>query len=113
MKKEKKKKVWNESPYIKSHLRKIWRWSPQRRECLRAKQCCKCRGRGKLYADHISPVIEPAIGFVDWNTYIQRLFTGALQPLCEACHKTKSKEEAKERSLARKILKARKALESK
>lgn len=102
MRKERKKKVWNEAPYIKSHLRKIWRWSPQRRECLRAKKCCKCRGGGKLYADHILPVVDPKTGFLDWNTYISRLFDGTLQPLCEKCHKTKSKAEAKERAIWRK-----------
>lgn len=108
MKKLKKKKEWSPDAYIKSHLRKIWRWSPQRRLCLKAKQCCKCRSRGKLFADHISPVVGTREGFTDWNTYIFRLFTGELQPLCETCHKEKSKTEAKERVIARK---ARKAIE--
>lgn len=99
---KKKRKEWAPDGYIKSHLRKIWRWSPQRRDCLKAKQCCKCRSRGKLFADHIEPVVSTGIGFVDWNTYIQRLFNGALQPLCEACHKEKSKGETKERKETRK-----------
>lgn len=97
------KKEWKPDSYIKSHLRKIWRWSPKRRECLTAKQCFKCRNRTrKLYADHIEPVVNPAKGFEDWNTYIKRMFEGPLQPLCSACHKVKSLEENKLRRERRK-----------
>lgn len=99
------KKEWSPNPYIKSHLRKIWRWSPARRACLKAKSCIKCASRAKLYADHVEPVVDPRVGFVDWNVYIERLFGGALQPLCEACHKAKSKGEAAERAKARKMRK--------
>jgi hypothetical protein len=44
--------------------------------------------------DHISPVIGPE-GFVDWNTFIGRLFCTAdnLQVLCKDCHDRKSKDE--------------------
>ena len=59
----------------------------------------------KLFADHIDPVVSPREGFQGWDVYISRLFTGALQPLCEACHKEKSKSEAKERQVARKARK--------
>lgn len=101
--KGKKKKVWTPDAYIKSHLRKIWRWSPQRRQCLKAKQCVQCGERKKkLYADHISPVVDTSLGFQTWDIYIQRLFGGSLQPLCEFCHKAKSSGEAKERQAARK-----------
>ena len=104
--KKKQKKVWNHEAYIKSALRKIWRWSPQRRECLKAKKCCKCSGGGKLYADHVSPVVETRKGFQGWDIYISRLFEGTLQPLCEKCHSIKSKAEAKERAKSRKERKA-------
>lgn len=103
-KKEKIKKEWSPESYIKSHLRKIWRWSPARKSCLSNKQCAKCRTRfGKLYADHIDPVVDPAKGFETWDIYITRMFTGQLQPLCEKCHKAKSKEE---NALRRKTKKA-------
>jgi hypothetical protein len=59
-----------------------------------------------LYADHILPVIEPKRGFIDWNTYIERLFNGKLQALCGKCHAVKSNAEAKERAKARKERKA-------
>lgn len=95
---KKVKKEWKPDAYIKSHLRKIWRWSPQRRECLKAKACINCNGRRrKLFADHIEPVVDPKTGFIDWNIYIKRLFSGGLQPLCEECHKAKSKEENRQR----------------
>ncbi len=59
----------------------------------------------KLYADHISPVVDTSTGFTTWDNYIDRLFNGALQPLCEVCHKDKSNKEAKERKEARKLRK--------
>lgn len=103
MKKRKKKGEWPRDAYIKSHLRKIWRWSPQRRETLKTKWCVICGNRSeKLYADHITPVVSPSEGFKDWNDYIERLFNGKLQALCGKCHKVKSKAEAKERSIWRK-----------
>lgn len=45
--------------------------------------------------DHIDPVVEPKVGFVDWNTYITRLFSPKdnYQVLCKTCHKEKSKKE--------------------
>ncbi len=106
----KQKKEWSPNSYIKSHLRKIWRWSPARRECLSAKQCFKCRNRtDKLFADHIDPVVDPKVGFVNWEVYIHRMFTGKLQPLCETCHAAKSKEESATRRQTRKALKEKQA----
>lgn len=45
--------------------------------------------------DHIIPVVDPKDGFVDWNTYIDRLFCSKdnYQVLCVSCHKKKSKKE--------------------
>ncbi len=47
--------------------------------------------------DHISPVIDPKIGFVDWNTLIKRLFCEAdgFQLLCHGCHTKKTADERK------------------
>lgn len=46
-------------------------------------------------ADHIQPVIDPNGSFVDWNTYIERMFCPVenLQILCFACHDLKSSAE--------------------
>lgn len=92
------KKPWSPSPYLKSHIRKIWRWSQARRDCLKSKTCFTCNKRKtKLYADHVDPVTDPLHGFVDWNTYIDRMFNGKLQALCSDCHSTKTKRENAER----------------
>lgn len=68
----------------------------------------RCNGCGELFAkrdlfsDHIEPVVDPAVGFVDWNTYIQRMFIeiDGYQVLCDECHNEKTnkeKQQAKER----------------
>lgn len=48
-----------------------------------------------IFVDHIKPVVDPAVGFVDWNTIIERMFCEIdnLQVLCKECHDIKSKEE--------------------
>jgi hypothetical protein len=66
--------------------------------------CAICDGRfedrvgnREVQIDHLEPVINPETGFVDFNTYIDRLFcpTEGLQLLCKSCHSKKSKEENK------------------
>lgn len=59
-------------------------------------ECELCHAQVKrqdLHGDHIEPVIEPEVGFVDFNTYINRLFLGKIQAICKPCHKAKSKAE--------------------
>jgi hypothetical protein len=53
-----------------------------------------------IVADHIAPVVDPAVGFVDWDTYIRRMFieTG-WQAICKSCHDIKT---TKERAIATK-----------
>jgi hypothetical protein len=55
----------------------------------------------EIKIDHLNPVIDPTTGFVDWNTFIARLFceATALQPLCSLCHKLKTIKENAERAL--------------
>lgn len=50
--------------------------------------------------DHIDPVVGTADGWIDWNTYIDRLFCPVekLQALCELCHKRKCDKERIERN---------------
>ncbi len=52
----------------------------------------------QVKADHIIPVTGPE-GFVDWNTFINRLFVevDGFQTLCEGCHDKKTKSENDER----------------
>jgi hypothetical protein len=62
---------------------------------LPPKQGVKRRARNNAAVDHNDPVIDPAVGFVDWNTYIDRLFCDIdnLQVLCHECHRVKTNEE--------------------
>lgn len=60
--------------------------------------------REKVQVDHLDAVIAPEIGFVDWNTYIERLFVtdDKMQCLCPSCHKEKSAKENEIRKTTRK-----------
>lgn len=76
-------------------------------------KCAQCgrsfvdrKGAKNVAVDHIESVIALDTGFVDFNTYIQRLFCGPgnLQLLCNykgeidgvrSCHKIKTAEERK------------------
>lgn len=53
--------------------------------------------------DHVEPVVLPATGFVDWNTYVARMFIDRtkLQWLCNECHATKTRLESAERKAFR------------
>lgn len=53
----------------------------------------------QVQVDHKKPVVDLKKGFVDWNTFIDRLYVEArkLQVLCKPCHKAKSKEERTQR----------------
>lgn len=58
-------------------------------------RCASCDGLfdvKETHMDHIEPVIDAEIGFVDWNTYISRLFVGVegYQLLCTGCHSIKT-----------------------
>lgn len=48
-----------------------------------------------ILADHIHPIVCPHVGFVDYNTWIERGFVEAegFQALCKSCHDTKTIEE--------------------
>jgi len=67
--------------------------------------CADCGGlfvARDIQVDHVDPVIEPAVGFVDWDTTIDRMFCEKdnLQVLCKECHKAKTNRERKERKHA-------------
>ena len=58
-------------------------------------KCASCEGifgPKEINCDHIESVIQPEVGFVDWNTYISRLFCEleGWQILCIQCHDAKS-----------------------
>lgn len=47
--------------------------------------------------DHIVPIVDPAVGFVNWDQIIERMFCEAdgLQVLCHECHTAKTTDERK------------------
>ena len=58
-------------------------------------QCSLCKeiypNRKDLHGDHIDCCIDPLTGFVDFNTYLERLFLGQIQGICKAkCHAQKT-----------------------
>lgn len=65
-------------------------------KCADCKQISKIKG---MHIDHISPVVDPKVGFIDWDVYIKRLFCSSdnLQLLCKPCHGKKTEKERLER----------------
>jgi hypothetical protein len=49
----------------------------------------------KVVVDHIQPVVDPKVGFVDMNTYFSRLWCDRsnLQKICGDCHRIKTNTE--------------------
>jgi len=66
-------------------------------------KCAECGGdftSTDVQIDHIKPVVDPVKGFVNWDTFIERLFCEEknLQVLCKKCHAVKTKEEKAKRT---------------
>lgn len=92
----------DDTKWIMHELRRIHtKWPPRKLAYTSARvsrgqyTCAHCKNifRPKeIDLDHIDPVINPQTGFVDWNTYITRLFIpqNGYQVLCKRCHKTKT-----------------------
>lgn len=53
------------------------------------------RRRKNIIADHIHPIVDPVIGFVDYNSWIDRCFVELIgyQALCWTCDQAKQKVE--------------------
>lgn len=121
---------WTEAKYnsfIKGALRKQWmRWGPNN-NCKRNARVSRglylCEGckqhipasividgkrKNNVFTDHINPVIDPHVGFIGWDSVVDRMFVeeDVLQCLCKACHDEVTAEErsiAKERKAQEKI----------
>lgn len=112
-------KTWNQEAAIRGALRRTFSRSPIIREVLfkvrrevpkynkdgsrskkdavqyRCNACSNYVGSTKVSVDHISPVVSVDEGFVDFNTFISRLFCDStnLQVVCDDCHNTKTQAE--------------------
>lgn len=87
--------------YIKGALRRTWGRSKQRKFALYNAKVeygkYRCAGCGKIYrrreieVDHIVAVGK----FVDFDTYIEKLFCDSdkLAVLCKNCHKKKTRKD--------------------
>lgn len=98
--------------YLVGHIRKIWRWSPKRRQVLRdADECYVCHEAAAEYqADHVIPVgPAPLKGWIGWDGYLERMFEGELKAICLPCHKAKSKKEQQENAKRRRAMLKRKS----
>lgn len=65
-------------------------------------KCAKCKKEfpaKHVAIDHIQPVVDAKVGFVDWNTFIERMFCTVdnLQVLCSNCHDIKTAKEKTQR----------------
>ncbi len=81
--------------------RATYRWK-ERGEALKAARierglykCADCKNQFKakeVQLDHILPVVDPKTGWIDWNTFITRLFVfkEGWQVLCSTCHDQKT-----------------------
>ena len=137
--KKKKKPKYNSNSAIRSAIRRAFSRSPVVQEVLKAARsespkynkdgslskkphvwytCAACNRKFKgteVAADHIDPVIQIERGFVDWNTFVERLGWERkenLQVICAyklkymkdhgnvpSCHYTKTQEERAARKL--------------
>ena len=109
MQPKKKTKFYNWRAMIRSHSRRIWLWSPMRKEAIQnartSKGMVQCQSCGvemreretpkKYQVDHIQPASEPAAQILNWNSFFERLFcdVSGLWVLCESCHETKTRKE--------------------
>ena len=57
------------------------------------------RRRNNAAVDHIDPVVCTRRGYIDWDTYIERMFLeeDGYQVLCWKCHSAKTRDEREER----------------
>jgi 5-methylcytosine-specific restriction endonuclease McrA len=57
-----------------------------------------------MEVDHIKPVVDPSLGFISWDIFIDRLFCEKdnLQAICKPCHLLKTNKEKQEKKNANK-----------
>ncbi len=65
-------------------------------------KCAKCKKHfvaADVQVDHVLPVVDPKVGFVSWDMFIDRIFCEIenLQVMCKPCHKVKTELEKVER----------------
>jgi|AntAceMinimDraft_18_1070375.scaffolds.fasta_scaffold302449_1 5-methylcytosine-specific restriction endonuclease McrA len=95
---------WGPKNQCKKNAR-IWRWK------YKCEICWKTFWTKEIVIDHILPIINPKIWFVDFNVWIEKCFIEVewFQAICKECHIKKTNKEKsiakKRRSLEKKTLK--------
>lgn len=113
-KKKAKKSAGIPKSKIMSALRRIWLYSPQRKEAKNRNKthdgffrCDKCKHLVEEVAIDHEPSVVPLNGFDSYQGVIERMFCDSdkLQVLCNPCHSAKTAFEANSRKENRKIKK--------
>ena len=121
--KKKNKPKFNENAAIRGALRRLFARSPIVQEVVQSsrkeaprynkdgsrhkknwvqRECQVCGAwvsSSKINVDHIVPVVSVDEGFIDWNTFVSRLFCNKnnLQRICSTCHDNKTHKETTSR----------------
>ncbi len=110
-KKPRKKKTYNLRSRLTSAIRRVWLWSPMRREVLKAakdngNKCAICKKyHEKLEVDHVKPTVKLSGWDGDWTFYIDTMFNGEMMALCSNCHKAKTAVQRETRKKIKEVLK--------
>jgi len=72
--------------------------NPRTGKLCKLHRCAMCRQlfpQNAIKADHVLPVVDPKVGFVSWDEYINRMFCEVenFQALCGPCHDKKTKSD--------------------
>lgn len=92
---------WPPKSEVLKHARFGTRRHPRMNRMVNSYRCAICNHNsftyGQMQVDHVKPVVDPKKGFIDWDTFIDRLFCEGpfLQAVCKPCHKKKSDLERK------------------
>ena len=86
------KKVARDNAKVQIEVGTYKNGNPKYHTMYKCAHCFEVFERQDTQMDHIEPVVELEMGFVDWNTYVERLFCNAenYQCLCKGCHKIKT-----------------------
>jgi len=100
--KEPRLKKYNKKTFVTAALRRAsLRWPPRNEALKRARvdrglyKCAMCEKSFKkteIHIDHKLPIINPAVGFVGWDDFIDKLFcdVDSFQILCKLDHEVKT-----------------------
>jgi 5-methylcytosine-specific restriction endonuclease McrA len=100
--------------FAKTTVRRFWKKTPmvsitiQRARRSRGRyECASCNNlfsKKETQVDHIDPVVDPKVGYVDLETWVKRLLCddSNLQVICTECHSKKTSSENAERQITKK-----------